>query len=258
MVTALNGQNHEIGISGGGSNFLGDVGNYGLSLPKGYYGQFQYRITYHQYYALRFAGSMGQIEARDEWSTLEERQQRNLSFRSSIWDAKAMIEVNFFRFDPRSKEYNKTFYIFGGIGIFGFNPQTFYEDKWVDLRPLGTEGQGTPLNRQGQYGTSDLIYPFGFGYKYAFNEHWQFQLEFTAHSTGTDYLDDVSGNYVSQTQLAQFNGIDAAELSDRSIIPANRAGYSRGNSNNNDWYFYTGIGLVWRFTSNREVCARFW
>ena len=251
-------QNHELGLNAGATNFLGDVGNYGFTIPRGYFGQFQYRFSYQQYYGLRVSGGVGRLEARDEWSGFEERQLRNLSFRSDIWDLKALLEINFFRFDPRSRDYNKTFYIFGGFGVFGYNPQAFYGDEWVDLRPLGTEGQGTPMSNQAPYGVSDIIYPFGFGYKHAFNEHWQFHIEFMAHSTGTDYLDDVSGTYVNPTQLAQFNGFVAADLSDRSLLPADRTGYARGNSANNDWYFYTGIGLVWRFTSNREVCARFW
>lgn len=255
---SLSAQNHEIGLSVGATNFLGDVGNYGIDVPRGLFGQFQYRYSLQQYYGIRAAGSFGRVEGRDEWSSLEERVQRNLSFRSEVWDVKLLLEINFFRFVPQSKTYNKTFYIFGGLGIFGYEPEAFYIDEWVALRPLGTEGQATPLSRQNSYGQTDLIFPFGFGYKHAFNEHWQFQLEFMAHSTRTDYLDDVSGNYVNANDLAQFNGPVAAALSDRSLLPADRSNYARGNPDNNDWYFYTGIGLIWRFTSNREVCARFW
>lgn len=254
----MTAQNHELGLGVGATNFLGDVGNYGFSVPRGYFGQFQYRFTYQQYYGVRVAGSYGRIEASDQWSSLDERQQRNLSFRSDIWDVKALFEINFFRFDPRSEEYNNTFYIFGGVGMFSYDPRAHYVDEWVALRPLGTEGQGTPITNQGSYGSMDVIFPFGFGYKHAFNEHWQFHVEFMAHSTGTDYLDDTSGDYVNVQILENYNGAVAADLSDRSLLPADRSGYARGNPDNNDWYFYTGIGLVWRFTSNREVCAKFW
>jgi len=250
-------QNHEMGIGGGVTNFLGDVGHYGIAPPRSYFGEFHYRYTYHQYYGVRLTGSFGRVEARDAWSGLEERQQRNLSFRSDIWDAKALFEVNFFRFDPRSKDYNNTFYIFGGLGVFGFDPQAQYQGNWFDLRPLGTEGQGS-VNEQGLYAKVDLVYPFGFGYKHAFNEHWQFHLEFMAHSTATDYLDDVSGLYVNAQELGELRGQMAADLSDRSLEPLDRSGYDRGNSQTRDWYFFTGIGLVWRFTTNREVCAEFW
>ncbi|MEO8734182.1 MAG: hypothetical protein ABI373_07615, partial [Flavobacteriales bacterium] len=36
------------------------------------------------------------------------------------------------------------FYLFAGVGAFHFNPQAQYKGNWVDLRPLGTEGQGLP------------------------------------------------------------------------------------------------------------------
>ncbi len=251
-------QNAEIGLSGGGSNFVGDVGHYGIHAPTGYYYGGFFRYTFQQYYALRVGGHAGVLENRDEWSQIEERKRRNLSFRSDIWDAYAVVEFNFFEFNPRSKEHNKTFFIFGGIGIMGYNPKAFYEDEWVDLRPLGTEGQGTPLSQEAVYSKVDLMMPFGMGFKWAFNEHWQISLDFTAHSTATDYLDDASGKYVNAQDLSLYNGELAGILSDRSGTDLDKSQYYRGNPDNNDWYFYSGLSLIWRFTSNYEKCDKFW
>ncbi len=251
-------QNSEVGIQLGGTHFLGDVGPYTVYPPQGYFGSVFYRYTFRQYYALRVEGSLGQIEANDANSLRGDRYERNLSFRSSIWDAKALVEFNFFRFNPRSKDYNKTFYIFGGFGLMGFDPETEYNGKWIGLRDLGTEGQGTPLSSNNKYNRTAITYPFGFGFKYAFNEHWQINTEFMAISTTTDYLDDVSGDYVNASQLAIFQNQVAADLSDRSPVERDRSGYARGNPNTNDWYFYTGIGLIWRFTSKQEKCDKFW
>ena len=49
-----------------------------------------------------------------------------------------MTEFNFWPYATGSKK-KQSFYIFGGIGLTGYNPQGVYDDQWVDLRPLGTD-----------------------------------------------------------------------------------------------------------------------
>lgn len=254
----LGAQNHEIGIGAGGTNFIGDVGDYGIHMPKGWYAGGLYRITYQQYFALRLSGAIGTIENRDEWSSYSERVNRNLSFRSQIWESSLVLEFNFFRFDPRSTLYNKTFYVYGGVGVVGFNPEAEYEGVWYELQPLSTEGQNTTFGKTARYNLIAMTYPFGFGFKYAPSRRVQLFAEFGGRSTSSDYLDDVGGRYANPDLLAFEMGEVSAALSDRSLVEANRKGLDRGNPNNDDWYFFTGVGIVWRFTDKAEKCAKFW
>ena len=63
----------------------------------------------------------------------------------------------------------------------------------------------------------------------------------------TDYLDDVSKNYVNPTTLANEAGILTPLLADKSTsqIGDRNIGANRGNSPSRDWYFFTAVSLSW-------------
>ena len=72
------------------------------------------------------------------------RLDRGLHFRTQIQELSSQIEFNFLPFETGSVLYNWSPYIFSGISIYNFNPQAENSNgQWVDLQPLGTEGQGT-------------------------------------------------------------------------------------------------------------------
>ena len=104
------------------------------------------------------------IAADDANSTLDERKERNLNFRSEIWEAYAAAEFNFFEFEPGTK-LNHTPYINAGFGIFSFNPEANYNGDWIALRPLRTEGQGTSLGSGSPYATASSYFIFSLGYE---------------------------------------------------------------------------------------------
>jgi hypothetical protein len=74
--------------------------------------------------------------------------------------------------------------------------------KWVDLRPLGTEGQySNLLPTDANYGVKpySLIQPtipIGVGVKIRMSKRLDVRCEFGVNYFFTDYLDDVSRNYV--------------------------------------------------------------
>lgn len=250
-------QYSELGIQGGGSNFLGDVGNYGPHVPTGWFAGGFFRYNFNRYYSVRLGGNYGSVAGDDATSGENWRQIRNLHFRSSIWEAYAQMEFNFFEFEPGTK-LNHTPFIFAGLAIFGFNPKAELDGEWVELQPIGTEGQGTVLSGKTPYGRTSLSYPFGMGYKWSVNKTLTLQIECGFRSTRTDYLDDVSGQYVDPGRLEQTNGLTAVRLMDRSENPTDRQGTYRGNPDNNDWYIFTGFGLVWQLTSYKENCNGLW
>lgn len=213
---------------------------------------------------------------------------RNLHFRNRIKEL--TITGVFDLFKNGSTYINRvplTPYAFIGVTLFHHNPQAFVGSdsglpeagSWVDLRPLGTEGQNMELPdgsvNQGlkPYKNIQIAIPFGIGARYKLNEVMDLSFELAIRYTFTDYLDDVSGGFVD---TSTFTDPLAAYLSDRSGEVAdaesgnlrfdagadnlaatlfnNRqadgtiAGYGkddplnlRGNSNDNDLYFVTTI-----------------
>ncbi len=83
-----------------------------------------------------------------------------------------------------------------GIGIFTFNPEArFGGDEWIDLQPLGTEGQwlADPENRYPEpYELTQFNIPFGGGLRFRLSRRWDMEVEIGWRKTFTDYLDDVA------------------------------------------------------------------
>ncbi len=254
----LQAQFTELGVFGGGTNFLGDVGNQNIHVPQSWVAGLTFRYQFNPHYGIRFQGRIGEVKNDDALSNWVYKQERNLSFRSSLWEAAVMVEINFFEYITGSKKKNHTPYIFAGIGLFGFNPQAQYTDgEWYDLQPLGTEGQGTQLNASGKYGLAGISLPFGIGYRWSIGNSTSIALETGLRTTSTDYLDDAGGTYVDRTQLLQESGEMAAYFADRSLSQTDKAGYARANNQNNDWYVFTGIHLYIALTPKNERCSRF-
>jgi len=140
-----------------------------------------------------------------------------------------------------SKDDFFTPYLFAGISVFAFAPQTDLNDQTFNLRDFGTEGQ--PIGEE--YGRFSLAPTIGVGLKWDLNIDWSFNIELSIHSSQTDYLDDVSGVYPDLTALGTLRGQQAVALSDRSISGGiGEPGRQRGNSRNNDTYAFFGFSVM--------------
>ncbi len=216
---------------------------------------------------------------------------RNLSFRNRIKELSIVAVFDLFKNEASYiSRVQWTPYAYIGGTIFHHNPQAYVADDsglpeagtWVDLQPLGTEGQNAELDPDdanagiSAYKRVQFAIPFGIGIRYRLNQVFDLSFEMGVRYTFTDYLDDVSRNYVD---LGVF-GDDALAryLSDRSNNPSGAEGgvrspseigfepttyvgrdgntYTvingfgsefsdnvRGNENNNDVYFVTTIRL---------------
>src|SRR5262249_36926237 len=133
---------------------------------------------------------------------------------------------------------------------FHFNPYTYdANNKKVFLQPLSTEGEGfTPGIKN--YKLMQFNIPFGIGAEYSLNEDMRVGLEFGYHKTFTDYIDDVSTNYVDQTALLNARGQTAVDLAwrgdEKGGGPYPAAGLTRGNPNNKDAFYYLAITFTKR------------
>lgn len=251
-----NAQYSEVGIFGGGSHFIGDVGHYGLHVPKGYGAGVFFRYNFDRRWSLKVQANYGYIRNEDSTSGIASRVNRNLHFESTIIEGSITAEFNFFEYEPGSK-YWHTPYVLGGFGIFSFNPMASYEGESYELQPLGTEGQGTLASTNAPYALSSSFFVFGMGYKFAIGDITTIGIETSFRSTNTDYLDDVSGLYADPDLIELDNGPVAAALSDRSILGGDKRNIYRGDPSNNDWYIFTGITLQFKFEEIYEKCANF-
>lgn len=258
VAISSHAQYNEIGVYGGGTNFLGDVGNQSFHAPQSWVAGISFRHQFNYHYGLRAQANIGELTNDDALSTWVYKKERNQRFRSSIWEVSLVLEINFLEYITGSKKKKHSPYLFGGIALFGFNPQAQYTDgKWYDLQPLGTEGQGTTLNPTGRYGLAGISMPFGFGYRWSVAPSISIAAEIGLRSTSTDYMDDTSGDYVNSALLAQESGDVAAYFADRSLSDTDKTGYARGNYQNNDWYVFSGIHLYIALTPKNERCAGF-
>jgi hypothetical protein len=214
--------------------------------------------------ALRLEGNFGQVKAYD--SVLKKvkastfgRYERNLSFRSNITEFLAVAEIHplfiFKKYDENTDPPRVSPYILGGIGFFSFNPQAKLLNNWVDLQPLSTEGQGfAEYPNKKPYSLKQINIPLGVGAKYEVSPLVNVRAEFVYRILNTDYLDDVSTNYIDPTlYTSYFTGAkltNALLLNDRQyeLDPTHitNAGDQRGNSNRNDAYFTFNVkvGIV--------------
>ena len=170
---------------------------------------------------------------------------RNLEFETDIYEVGLQLEFNILPYNIRENKQQWTPYVFGGIAGFHFNPRAFYEGRWYDLQPLGTEGQGLP-----GYGPNYSLYQFslpaGIGFKIDINNKANFGIEFGMRKTFTDYIDDVSTVYPDIDLLREQRGDLAADLSYRQpevdgLAPSNPEGGIRGSAGSPDWYMFGGL-----------------
>ena len=156
---------------------------------------------------------------------------RNLSFRNDIFE---LSGVGVFELFPTDRGYLRRNFInpYGilGLSIFRHNPQTKTPIKsgvgatpseWVDLKPLGTEGQftgipGTPR----PYSLLQIGIPLGVGVRYRLLDKWDLSLEFCYRFVFTDYIDDVSGKYPADTVYKQM----IADGNELGVTLSNRSG----------------------------------
>jgi len=227
------------------------------------------------------------------------RYQRNVHFRNTIIEFSLGAEFNLI---PNSGGARNRFplnpYIFLGVAVFKHNPQALAPDvdlqgnpldeagQWVDLQPLGTEGQNIEGSENKPYGLIQFAIPIGIGVKLRLPGNFDANIEIGFRQTLTDYLDDVSTTY---PDLGALDSELARALSDRgteskSLIsgndrdpalisvgtftsPANGEIYNiganyapggvRGGAKDKDIYVITQLRLVYLLDHKRSKKGKF-
>ncbi len=270
---------YEAGICVGPMNSLTDIGGRPGKGSRGakdlniksttLFGSIYGSAFYKHFLALRIEATVGRVKSNDSLlagvkpnNKAIGRYNRNLSFRSPIYEISLTAEfhpIDFFsNFNP--ERYPPAFspYIIGGVGFFHFNPQAKLNSRWVDLRPLHTEGQGfAEYPDRKEYKLNQINIPYGIGIYYELSSRFNLRIEYISRVLFTDYLDDTHSTYIdpalfskylSGTQLA-----DALILNNRKradalpIYTTARPGGKRGNPNNNDAYFTINFKVGYAF-----------
>jgi Domain of unknown function (DUF6089) len=247
-LNAMNALTDLGGTRGIGRKFVKDL-NIGYTQLSG--GVF-FNVAYKNAVALRLEGTFGKIAASDKVlegieDAAKTRYNRNLNFRSYITEVSLLAEIHpkFIFKDWPALDYapsRTSPYLLGGIGYFSFNPQTRFNNRWIDLQPLHTEGQGFAATGRPNYKLQQFNIPIGAGVKYELSPLINLRGEFLYRKTFTDYLDDLSTTY-----------IDKALFKDPANLPANKAALAeilydrqivrdpistkRGTETNKDGYF---------------------
>jgi hypothetical protein len=279
-ITAGDGK-FEVGLGIGPLFFLGDLGgNQGVgqstwlkdvqfplvNLSKGIY----LNVYPAEWLGFRLAINHGVLEGYD--STIKDkngdeafRKARNLGFKSSMFEAYGALEFSPTVFLEKYDGLLGKIRPYGvvGIGVFHFNPKAIYyapngSAQWVELHPLRLEGQGfAEYPDRKPYSLTQLEIPMGVGFKYYIKENMFVGIEVLHRQTFTDYVDDVSTNYIDPSLFSKYltpqQTAMALQLNNRqNFSPSNptRLGFGpdpqRGDPTQNDAFFSTILRMGWR------------
>jgi hypothetical protein len=265
----------EIGVGLGPLFFLGDLGG-AKGLGRTFIKDIDYPLTKlskglfvgiapNEWLGFRLAVNTGVLEGDDKQAPNKGgdevfRLERNLNFETKLLEGYAAVEFYPSVFLEQYEELKGKLRPYGiiGIGVYHFNPKTQDNSgNWVELQPLHTEGQGFPEYPDRKvYKLTQMEIPMGFGFKYYLKENMFIGLEVLHRKLFTDYVDDVSTNYIDPIYFGQYlSPSDAAlarQLNYRGTFswattrPSAIVGEKRGDPKQNDAYFSTILRLGWR------------
>ena len=240
---------NSIGVSISALNYFGDLSpkpgklSTDISFTKPAIA-FSFTHRFGPRYSLTGSLMYGALKGSDAGSANENdpnngvyRHIRNLSFRNRIKELSLVATIDLFENQSTYISRVKwTPYLFAGVAVFYNNPQAQVPDyhvdgvtkfdnagQWVDLQPLGTEGQYSKLQPDDAnagikpYHKIQPAIPFGIGARFRLNEVFDVSAEIGFRYTFTDYLDDVSKNYVDlgvfgNNELAKAMSYRSGEL----------------------------------------------
>lgn len=286
-ITSSDGK-FEIGLGLGPIIFLGDLGgglgegsyfikDVNLPVTKMQKGLF---VNYYpkEWFGFRIAANHGVLEGAD--SLINEqggaesyRYRRNLHFRSTLLEAYAAVEfyptVFFEEYEGLQGKVRPYGVI--GLGMFKFKPQTQYlspngTTRWVDLEPLRIEGQGMDeYPDRPRYKLTSMEIPMGIGVKWYVKENMYMGIEVLHRKTFTDYIDDLSNDYINPALYDKYltpeNAAVARQVQDRKAGgtlasgPPTFVGEQRGNAKNNDSFFSSILRFGWRLFDNSTAAG---
>jgi hypothetical protein len=264
-------QEGEVGLTGGFTHYYGDLNTkVRINYIQPVSGVF-YRRQFGNYIAARVSMNFAQTGYSDQFNTYNSTLvRRNLSFFTNLSEVTLQGDFNFFKYRPGDRNNNFTPYLTFGIGFFSFAPYTKLniggKDTMINLLKTRTEPGNPATTKSGQA----ICFPIGVGIKYALSRKITVGAEVAYRFTTTDYLDDVSKNYlplsdannpISDPSLIYdpktFSTVDPktgknyirfSEATDPITLKPLSRGY---NPNINDHYLFAQLFLSFNFITYR-------
>jgi hypothetical protein len=250
-------ERNEYGIMGGATQYFGDLNpEYGFKSVQPAVGAF-YRYYFNPYISLRTGLTYTHLAYKDSYSKNPYQQVRNLSFNNDIVEASVLGEFNFFYFMTGVEGRSMTPYMVLGVGAIYSDPYVWYNGRRQYLKGLGTEGQFMEEYKDRRYNKVNVIAPFGAGVKTWLAPGINFGFEVVHRFAFTDYLDDVSTNYVGENRFTNPNGTPttASILQDPSKTSNGTklgiAGKQRGDKASIDQFLMAQITLSFQLKTYR-------
>ncbi len=289
----------DYGLRVGAANYLGDIGGKYTSrrdfvsdmhIPSTRWaiGGF-YRKRRNKKIAWSGTFDYIRIQDKDELTTYFPRRARNLRFKNDMLEISGRGEFTlYYDSDLTNQGYfspDMKIYVFAGLAGLYTNPKGYineyaadyivrkrggsaadYYGDWYKVRKWKTEGQTNA------YLPVTFAVPMGIGMYFTYMKKWRVGWEYSWRMTFTDYLDDISGTYPTQEQIAESAGSDKDIATgyvfysyDENLFPNGRsvddgipatnfytANSPRGNALNNDNYmtFQIYVSKILRTKSN--------
>ncbi|KJD32478.1 inorganic polyphosphate kinase [Tamlana nanhaiensis] len=207
-------QINEIGVFGGGSNLIGDVGATQYIAPNAPALGLLYKWNASSRHSWRVSVIYSDLKASDNKSDDPRRIQRDYNLNTNLLEFSAGMEFTFTDFNLHSGDKLATPYLFAGLSVANHNNYYYLNGE-----------QTTEDTKSWAYGI-----PMAIGFKTNFLGNFILGLEIGARYT---FSDEIDGN-----------------IPDNKF----RQNYSFGNINNNDWYVFTGFTLTYTFGENPCYC----
>jgi len=213
IAQASTAQTYEAGIFVGGSNVIGDIGSTNYISPNKLAVGGLFKWNRSPRHSFRASIIYAELYGDDSKSSDPRRIQRDYFFKNRIFEFSAGLEFTFKEFDLHKPGLKSTPYLYTGIS-FGNHYNYYLNNTGVFV---------TENSNSWTYGI-----PMVLGYKARISYHFILGAEIGARYAFTDELD-------SSEPDADF-----------------RERFSIGNTNNNDWYVFSGITLTYTF--GRRPC----
>ncbi len=211
----------EIGLTFGANNFLGDLGgnlgaggvflkDYTFKTVRPLVG-FSFAYYPQNWYELKISANYSSVDGADSLIPKTDdlarwRIYRNLSFNSHISEVSItgqFYPLTFFSPDRDVRHFSP--FIEFGFGVFHFNPTAQLNGQTIFLQPLHIEGEGfAEYPNSKNYSLTQLYLPTSIGLKYYLNDEFSFSVGATFRKTFTDYIDDVSENYIDPSLFSKY------------------------------------------------------
>lgn len=213
LVNNAEAQIYEVGVFVGGSNFIGDVGATDYISPN--QPAFGAILKWNRSPRHSFRASLifTDLKGIDGKSDDPRRIERGYEFNTTIMEISAGMEFTFLDFNLHQSGFKGTPYLYSGISV--ANHDNYYFTQAGEFIPENTNSWAFGI-------------PMAIGYKAKIAYHLVLAAEIGARYTFSDELDGSVPDSVD------------------------RDSFSFGNTNNKDWYMFTGFTLTYTF--GRRPC----